>query len=306
MKKHLIALAVAGAVAAPAFAQNVSIYGTVAGGYTSTKTSTATTSTNNNEDNLSSTIWGIKGSEDLGGGMKANFVLANEFKTGDGVTATSGVVWTESFVGLTLPKVGTVSFGRQGSVYDSYKSFGNVGANFFSTTDQYLDDLGDKFDSTVKVSGVKVGPVTLHASVSQRAGASDVNSAAADFAVGPVAVSIATAQTNLAESESTLNLSYKATSNVTLLGQYMKGKEDGKADQKVLKFGVKYTMGAIDILGSMQSYKDAGGATREEDAKGVVGVYNLSKRTALFAGYNNRTVNSADTQTMTIGAQHKF
>jgi predicted porin len=315
MKKHLIALAVAGAVAAPAFAQNVTIYGTIAGGYQSTETTTATTSAVDNQDSLNSTLWGLRGTEDLGGGMKAFFNLENEFTTGSGVSGNSSVstaseIWTKTQIGISLANGTSISWGKQGSVYDSYKSWGNMGANFFSTTDQYLDDMGDIHDSTLKVENIPVGPVKLSASTSQRAAFQDVNSFAVTGEIAGATVGFAAAQSNLGETESTVNVEYPVLSNLTARVQYMKGKEPNattaRNNQKAMKLGVKYTMGAIDILGSIQSYKDSVGAAAEEDALGVMGVYNLSKRTALFAGYNNRSVNNADTTTMVVGAQHKF
>lgn len=322
MKKHLIALAVAGAVAAPAFAQNVTIYGTIGGGYLSTETSSATTSAVDNNDSLSSTGWGLKGTEDLGGGMKAMFQLENEFKTGSAAQDSSSFntaseVWTTTMIGLSLANGTTFSWGKQGTVYDSHKSFGNMGANFFSTTDQYLDDMGDKQDSTLKVENIPVGPVKVSVSASSRASNQDVNSLAVTGAIAGATVTFATAQSNLNENESTVNVAYPVLPNLTAHFQYMKGKEPNASstnntgtvarnNQKALKLGVKYTMGNIDILGSIQSYKDSVGAAAEEDAMGVMGVYNLSKRTALFAGYNNRSVNNADTTTMVVGAQHKF
>ena len=79
MQKNLIALAVAGLAALPAFAQsNVTIYGLVDMGYK--------WSGDNMDDRVSSrsaldsgmsagSRLGFKGTEDLGNGMKAGFVL---------------------------------------------------------------------------------------------------------------------------------------------------------------------------------------------------------------------------------------
>jgi predicted porin len=98
MKKHLIAAAVAAAVAAPAaFAQsNVEIYGVIDQGWTtndvdlklrgtvgatavSAKSSTDTETTGNASAYTSQRL-GFRGSEDLGNGLKANFVI--EFSLG--------------------------------------------------------------------------------------------------------------------------------------------------------------------------------------------------------------------------------
>ena len=74
MKKSLIALAVLGAVAGVAQAQtNVTIYGTVDAGITKTKNQT--TAINSGDNNKI----GFKGSEDLGGGLKAIFQIEQRF-----------------------------------------------------------------------------------------------------------------------------------------------------------------------------------------------------------------------------------
>jgi predicted porin len=74
MKKHLIAAAVAAAVAAPVMAQNVSVGGYLEMGYENTKSSAASTTGKLITSNLLGTSnLKITGSEDLGGGLKASF-----------------------------------------------------------------------------------------------------------------------------------------------------------------------------------------------------------------------------------------
>ena len=75
MKKHLIAAAVAAAVAVPAVAQ-VTVYGLFDAAYTDIKTTTAaavTTKTNDYVDSgrMSGSRLCFRGAEDLGGGLKA-------------------------------------------------------------------------------------------------------------------------------------------------------------------------------------------------------------------------------------------
>ena len=90
MKKTLIALAALAATGA--FAQ-VSVYGRLDVGYA------ATTNTSNGADtkdngvvshNSVSSMWGIQGSEDLGGGLKANFKLEQDIYTANGNVGVSG------------------------------------------------------------------------------------------------------------------------------------------------------------------------------------------------------------------------
>jgi predicted porin len=81
MKKHLIAAAVAGALAVPAMAQ-VTVYGTLELGIESTDAATNTTKMDSHE--FVSNRLGFKGEEDLGGGMKATFRLESGLNTSEG------------------------------------------------------------------------------------------------------------------------------------------------------------------------------------------------------------------------------
>jgi len=94
MKKTLIAMAALAATGA--FAQ-VSVYGRLDVGYANTKTelvdgaTTTTTKANGVQShNSASSMWGIQGSEDLGGGLKANFKLEQDIYPANGNTGSSG------------------------------------------------------------------------------------------------------------------------------------------------------------------------------------------------------------------------
>jgi predicted porin len=58
--------------------------------------------------------WGLKGIEDLGGGMKALFQLENGFYTTTGAMASPGTLWNrQAYVGLSSDSIGTVTLGHQ-------------------------------------------------------------------------------------------------------------------------------------------------------------------------------------------------
>ncbi|MFD1554254.1 porin [Paraburkholderia silviterrae] len=59
--------------------------------------------------------FGIKGTEELGGGLKAVFTLENGFNinNGAGFADTGAMFYRQSWVGLTHEKYGTLTFGRQ-------------------------------------------------------------------------------------------------------------------------------------------------------------------------------------------------
>jgi general bacterial porin, GBP family len=118
MQVKLIALAVAGLIAAPAFAQsNVTVYGRISMGAQAFS----------NDDNgfrlgpESGNRLGFMGTEDLGGGLKAFFQLEHRFQTDTGQvngadptnSANNGVFWGErAWVGLSHDKAGSITLGR--------------------------------------------------------------------------------------------------------------------------------------------------------------------------------------------------
>lgn len=58
--------------------------------------------------------WGLKGEEDLGGGMKAVFALENGFDINDGALEQNGREFgRQAYVGLSSGSLGTLTFGRQ-------------------------------------------------------------------------------------------------------------------------------------------------------------------------------------------------
>ncbi|WP_244131328.1 porin [Burkholderia pseudomultivorans] len=67
---------------------------------------------------LTESYWGIKGQEDLGGGLQAQFDLESHFSPGTGriVPESSENFFQVAYVGLTSPTFGQLTFGRQYNV----------------------------------------------------------------------------------------------------------------------------------------------------------------------------------------------
>ncbi|GHU25332.1 porin [Betaproteobacteria bacterium] len=118
MQKKLIALAVAGLVSAPAFAQsNVTIYGSVDFGYTFQNRNIASgvDSRSAVDSGISkSNRLGFQGTEDLGNGLKAVFVLETGLagERSDQTGLWGGAGNRQSYLGLA-GGFGTVALGRQ-------------------------------------------------------------------------------------------------------------------------------------------------------------------------------------------------
>ncbi|VVE51518.1 porin [Pandoraea iniqua] len=169
MKKSLLALGVLGAFAGAAHAQSsVTLYGIIDAGLTYTSKTggnlagTGTTSKNFafSNGNLQGSRWGLKGAEDLGGGLKAIFVLENGFNLGNGTLGQgSREFGRQAYVGLSSATAGTLTIGRQ---YDSVVDFvgpfavGSQWATFAGAHPFDNDNLNNSFrvNNTVKYTSV--------------------------------------------------------------------------------------------------------------------------------------------------------
>ena len=123
-KKSLIAVAVLGATAFSVQAADVTMYGKVDLGL-QYKTSEVTVGdkTRVDEDTFSmengrnsASRFGIKGSEDLGNGMKVSFQLENGFKADSGEFKTSGKLFDRQATVALSSDFGTLTMGRVGGI----------------------------------------------------------------------------------------------------------------------------------------------------------------------------------------------
>ncbi len=129
MKKSLIALAVLSTIAGSAVAQSsVTVYGRFDQQYSVVDTKTATTSTTTNtgvDGGIGGSRLGFRGTEDIGGGLKANFV----FEFGVDAGENTGVGATRLGFADVSGSFGTFRMGRQVSptkaVADTYNALGN-------------------------------------------------------------------------------------------------------------------------------------------------------------------------------------
>lgn len=141
MKKSLIALAVLAASGAAMAQSSVQLYGTIdlwAGSVKGTVTDAGVSDSARlsllESGGWSTTKWGVRGSEDLGGGLKANFQLEQGFNADNGTQQANGFN-RQSWVGLS-GNFGEVQLGRMWTSYDDIRdsandSFGaNVAASF--------------------------------------------------------------------------------------------------------------------------------------------------------------------------------
>lgn len=121
-KKNLIALAALATLAVSAQAQSsVTLYGNVDAGvaYTKTKVTGAKSTSTTGVDSsiLTDSFFGLKGQEDLGGGLKAIFKLESSINVDTGSTAAADNFFGKNaYIGLA-GDFGTVKLGNQESLF---------------------------------------------------------------------------------------------------------------------------------------------------------------------------------------------
>ena len=151
MKKTLAALAVLGAFGATsAFAADVTLYGLVDYGFNYQHIDgdvdgvDAVDNFKMMSGQNSGSRFGLKGTEDLGNGLKVIFQLENGFSADDGTFTTSGKLFDRQASLALNGAFGEVAFGRMGQLASSLGSYGLLGATSpFSTG--WQDISGEKF-----------------------------------------------------------------------------------------------------------------------------------------------------------------
>ncbi|MDE1179832.1 porin [Paraburkholderia sp.] len=112
-----LSLALLGAAGVAHAQSSVTLYGLIDTGLTYSSNSTGHSNFQQASGILNGNRFGLRGSEDLGNGLKAVFVLENGFNLSNGkLGQNSRMFGRQAFVGLSSNQFGTVTMGRQ---YDS-------------------------------------------------------------------------------------------------------------------------------------------------------------------------------------------
>jgi predicted porin len=178
MKKHIVATAVLGSFVMfgnAAHAQSsVTLYGIIDAGITyanKVATSTGHDSVVKYADGVAQgSRWGLRGTEDLGGGLKAIFVLENGFNSGDGMLGQGGAEFgRQAYVGLSKNEFGALTFGRQYSFSTDYLG-GNYTMGSQTPAGNYAYHINDldqltssRINNSVKFSSANFSGVTFGA-----------------------------------------------------------------------------------------------------------------------------------------------
>ena len=288
MQKKIIALAIAAAFAAPvamAETANVNVYGSIDAGLRS-DTSPGITSNQFGSGTYNSNRWGIKSSEDLGDGMKANFGLEGGFNTGTGASGAT-LFDRNATVGVS-GDFGKVDLGRQYSV--AFKTIGDYdpfGYKYISIAYAAAAAQVVRFDNDISYTG-QFGAVKVMAEHNMGTSGYDaattnavgVSYAAAGFNVGG-AYSATKAPVSAAGLPSTIPSATNGEVKYFTLGAgYNFG--DGKVS---VGYSKKATSGdSFTVLGTTYAVSDA-----EDKFIWLGGSYNVTSKVGVTAAIYKRT-----------------
>lgn len=114
MKKALLAVLLVAASTAAMAQSSVTLYGLLDAGVNYTSNEGGSHSFASTAGLVDESYFGFKGSEDLGGGLKAVFALEEGFNLGTGQNSFDNELFSrQAYVGLASDKYGALTFGRQ-------------------------------------------------------------------------------------------------------------------------------------------------------------------------------------------------
>ena len=319
MKKSLIALAVLAASGA-AFAQSsVTLYGIADVWFGSVKAGDTRT-TVLNSGGVSGSRYGFKGTEDLGGGLKANFLLENGFQIDTGAATAGQAFSRQSYVGFS-GGFGEVRMGKTWTPYDDITGASNAAfdsalapnAGIWKSGGYNANPSNGFYYATPAMGGFSGA---LSHSLNEKAvGGLQSTAFNVVYAGGPLMAGVAYQVDKTYQSTENkftrLNGSYDLRV-VKLLANYGRADLAGALTNE-WQIGVDYPVSSALTLsgGYARSKDDAVGATAEVTRKGfgLAAAYSLSKRTTVYGGLRaDRTDNNsaADVNVYAVGVKHTF
>jgi predicted porin len=202
MKKSLLAVAALGACAGVAHAQSsVTLYGLLDEGFNINTNAGGKHLYNMSSGVLQGSRWGLRGGEDLGGGLSAIFVLENGFDVGTGKLSQGGLLFgRQAYFGLSS-NYGSITLGRQ---YDSAVDYvgplevGDQWGGYITAHPGDLDNLNNDYrvNNSIKFTssnynGLTFGGLYSLGGVAGETGRNQIFSLGAGYANGPLVLGAA-------------------------------------------------------------------------------------------------------------------
>ena len=288
MKKSLLALAALGAFAGVAHAQSsVTLYGIIDEGF-----NINTNSGGKHLYNLSSGVMqgsrlGPRGTEDLGGGLKALFVLENGFDVNNGRLGQGGLMFgRQAYVGLSS-QFGTVTLGRQ---YDSVVDYvgpleaGDQWGGYIAAHPGDIDNFNNAYrtNNTVKYTsadyaGLKFGGTYSFGGVAGNFTSNQIWSLGAGYNNGPLVLGVGYLNARTpAASGGLFNNGGTAATPATAVSSPVYGAYTSANTYQVIGAGGAYTFGAatVGLTYSNIRFANLGAAFAQPNVRGQSATFN--------------------------------
>ncbi len=264
MKKKIAGAVALATLGMTAHAQSsVTLYGLLDTGIAYTNNQSGKSAWQESSGLISNTVFGLNGSEDLGGGLHAIFQLESGFNLNNGSQSYKNTVFgRRSYVGLQSDRFGTVTFGRQ---YDSVVDYlgpialaNNGDGNNLAAHPFDNDNVDDSFyiDNAVKYASPNMAGLQFGAmyGFSNQAGGFSNNraySAGMSYGNGPLTLAAAYLQLNRGGATAGGALSTNDLPNFPA------------SRQRVMGAGGNYTFGpaTVGILWTHTMFDDTGAAS---------------------------------------------
>lgn len=327
MKKSLIALAVLAASGASFAQSSVTVYGIADIWFGSVKATGVPTQTKLDSGGVSGSRFGFKGSEDLGGGLKANFLLEQGFALDTGATAAGQAFARQSYVGFS-GGFGEVKLGKVWTAYDDVSGAANAAFDsalspqngVWLSTGYQANPANSIYYASPSMSGFSAA--ISYALGENKTATVDAGSIAAfnvQYAGGPVTAALAYQTEKATAAAASTNFTrvngsydFGVAKLLAGYGRFVNGAVAG-SETTEWELGVDYPVSsALTLSGGFARSSDnaaAGDATRK--GYGIAALYTLSKRTALYGGYQSATMTpkvgaEADASLLAVGVKHTF
>ncbi len=323
MKKSLIALAVLATTGAAMAQSNVTLYGRIDTSVGSNKVNGVST-TQLFSGNLTSTRWGLRGSEDLGGGLKAIFGLEQGFDSSNGTQAAGSAFDRMSIVGLS-GGFGTLKLGRHDTSFDDIRDL-SISSNlwdseFTPTKIAYtagVADYSSRASNQIRYESPSFGGFSLGASYGLDEDATvkaDTTAFNLRYKAGNLDVGFGYQDQKANNRKySTIGAAYNfGVARLSAGFNRAEIRNGNEADGFAI--GVNVPMGALDFsVGYAYSKaENTAGATVAKGTALSAGVtYAMSKRTRLYGAFldgeveNGAGVNTLDRRMYSVGVRHDF
>ena len=344
MKKSLVALAVLAASGAAMAQSSVTLYGVADVWVGSVKVDNGTTSTSTTSmisGGVSTSRWGMKGAEDLGGGLKAIFQMEHGFNVDTGTQRTAGSSFDrQAYVGLSgdfgAVKLGLISSpfdnvqGASDAVFDSdLAPANNPGGGVFRTSNDYTGKVGNTIGyESPNMSGF-AGQISYSLAEDPKTvvptASTAITSLALTYAAGPMAAQFAYQKEDLNttgndKAYTRLGASYNfgvATAKVSYGNvNHTAATVDGKTTEWQL--GADFPVSATTTLSASYATSTdnaasaaAGVGEVKRSGFGIAAAYGLSKRTTVYGGFKKVSDDKGtglDTKidVFAVGVKHTF